>query len=150
MSILKDFLRDGDTAFERRIERLSEPAAKTCAVCGASFSRKPTEVRNHYAKRSTCSQGCLRALRLRPQAPHSAPPKRLAQQTCPVCGVVYSQRPGEADSRFRLRVTCSRRCASFLRWQGRRAGPQEPDPSDEEIDRRAEIILARIAEQRAA
>lgn len=148
-SILKDFLANGDAAFQRRIDRMPEPPAKTCAVCGVSFSRKPTETRNHYRERSTCSQGCLRALRLRPQAPHSAPPRPHAEQKCPVCGVVYTQRPGESPSRFRLRKTCSARCGAFLRWQGRRTGPSEPEPTDEELDRRAEIILARMAEQAA-
>ncbi|MGC4106434.1 MAG: hypothetical protein QM753_08780 [Thermomicrobiales bacterium] len=125
---------------------MPEPPAKTCRACGTTFTRKPTETRDHYRHRSTCSQECLRALPRQQAVPKAAPLREtIDQRTCPVCGRTFHRRPDESQVKFAQKLACSRSCGARIRWEGERAGAYVREPSDEEIDRRAQIILARMA-----
>lgn len=143
---------DRDLQFSRRLASLPDPAPKICACCGEVFSKRLHELRSTYHARKTCSQPCAvelkkrRAKRDRPtRLPR--PRKQNTVRPCGFCGTPLEPREGEPSVRFAERRTCNRSCGARLRWTmartGRRSGPKHV--SDEEIDRRAAVILARMA-----
>lgn len=158
-STLQDFLTESNATFVRKSASRPEPAAKTCAVCAATFTRKPTESRSTYRTRTTCSVGCAQKKPVRkPSALKRDHPDRLPRprsrpmppRRCAVCRALLVPKAGESDRRFASRVTCGHGCAAHLRWKIRRGeipSRRSRRVTDEELDRRADIILARLAAQ---
>lgn len=156
-STLNDFLTENNAAFIRKSASRPEPAPKTCTVCSTTFTRKPTESRSTYRTRTTCSVACVQKEPVRKPSPpkHDRParlprprPLPMPQRKCSVCAALLVPKEGESDRRFAARVTCGHACAAHLRWKIRRGevpGARRQRVTDEEIDHRAEIILARMA-----
>ena len=135
---------------------------RPCPICGDIIARRPSDTPGYYAKRRTCGTPACSAAST--GASHVARYTVVKARTCCICGTVIPRRAGSPPAEYQAKRTCGSACAGVLRSRSRTGAHIQPvgeldapapiagrdaleiyEPSDEEIDRRAQVILDRMA-----
>lgn len=77
---------------------------KPCLVCGTPMFRGDVQKLSDFRKKKTCSETCRWEWHRKRYDPATG------SKECSGCGVVFHPRPGEQQSKFDLRRTCSPEC----------------------------------------